>query len=61
MLINISIDVEKDLHTNSYKGVTEGLKRLEKILGKLKIKPTLFVTGDCLEKFPDIFKVSSIF
>ncbi len=52
----ISVDVERDLHGKSYLGITEGLVRLEKLCDKYKIKPVLFVTGECIEKYPKIFK-----
>jgi hypothetical protein len=51
----LTVDVEKDLHSNTYKGVTEGLKNLEGICGR-KTKPILFVTADCIKKHPQIFK-----
>ncbi len=54
--IAFSIDVEPDIRTGSYKGIYEGLPRLEKLLGKYNIKPTLFVTCDCIEKYPYIFR-----
>ncbi|MEK6893416.1 MAG: polysaccharide deacetylase family protein [Nanoarchaeota archaeon] len=54
--VAFSIDVEPDIRTGSYKGVYEGLPRLEKLLDKYNIKPTLFVTCDCIEKYPSIFK-----
>ena len=55
-LVNISVDVERDLHSGAYLGITEGLKTFEKIVEKYKIKPTLFVTGEVIEKYGDIFK-----
>ncbi|MDO8460291.1 MAG: polysaccharide deacetylase family protein [Nanoarchaeota archaeon] len=51
-----TIDVEPDLHDHQYKGITEGLKKFEKICDKHKIKPILFVTADCIKKYPEIFK-----
>jgi len=51
-----SVDVEKDLHGRGYKSVTSGLKKFEKLCDKNNIKPVLFVTGDCVEKYPLIFK-----
>lgn len=54
--IIFSIDVEKDLHGNSYRGVTEGLKIFEKLCAKHKIKPILFVTGDCIIRYSKLFK-----
>ena len=54
--VNISVDVERDLHSGDYLGITEGLKTFEKIVEKYKIKPTLFVTGEVIEKQGEIFK-----
>ena len=54
--IAFSVDVEPDLRSYNYESITEGLPLLEKILNKYKIKPTLFITCDCLEKYPKIFK-----
>ena len=54
--VNISVDVERDLHSGDYLGITEGLKTFEKIVEKYKIKPTLFVTGEVIEKYGEIFK-----
>lgn len=54
--ISFSVDVEPDLRTGEYKGVIPGLLELEKLLDKYHIKPTLFVTCDCIEKYPAIFK-----
>ena len=51
-----SVDVEKDLHGEGYKGITFGLKKFEIICDKNKIMPVLFVTGDCVLKYPSIFK-----
>ena len=55
-MIGISFDVEPDLKTNEYKGITEGIPRIIKILDKYKIKATFFVTCDCLERYPRIFQ-----
>ena len=52
----ITIDVEPDLHTGAFRGVTEGLARLKRLLDTRQIKATLFVTCDCLERHPDIFR-----
>lgn len=54
--MNISIDTEKDLHSNTYKSLTAGLKEAEDLFDKYRIKPTLFATCDCIEKYPEIFK-----
>lgn len=51
-----TIDVEKDLHTPTYRGITEGLIAFEKICDQYRIKPILFVTGDSLQAHPAIFK-----
>lgn len=54
--VNISVDVERDLHSENYLGVIGGLKIFERIVEKYKIKPTLFVTGEVIEKYGEIFK-----
>jgi len=54
--LSISIDVEPDLHTKKYKGITNGLTTLKKLLDKRKIKATFFITCDCLQKHPKIFQ-----
>ena len=54
--IAFSIDVEPDLRTGLFKGISEGLYRLELLMDKYGIKPTLFVTCDCIEKFPSLFR-----
>jgi peptidoglycan/xylan/chitin deacetylase (PgdA/CDA1 family) len=54
--ILFTLDVEPDLHTEKYLGITEGLKKVENVFDKYKIKPILFVTCDCIEKYPKIFK-----
>ena len=54
--VNISIDVEQDLHKNSYEGILKGLVQLTKILNKKNIKITFFVTAKILEKYPKIFQ-----
>ncbi|MEI6731226.1 MAG: polysaccharide deacetylase family protein [archaeon] len=51
-----SVDVEKDLHGSSYKGVKEGLVEFEKICDKNGILPVLFVTGECLKSNGGLFK-----
>tara|TARA_Y100000310_G_C20596600_1_gene770837 strand:- start:350 stop:1129 length:780 start_codon:yes stop_codon:yes gene_type:complete len=56
MIIYFSVDVEKDLHMESYKGVLEGIPRLLKILDEFKIKGNFFVTGEVIEKYPKIIK-----
>jgi len=54
--IIFTIDVEPDLHTGRYFGVTQGLKRAEEIFSKKGIKPILFITCDCLEKHKKLFQ-----
>ncbi|VVB80286.1 Polysaccharide deacetylase [uncultured archaeon] len=54
--LTFSIDVEPDLHTGKYRGVTEGLARLKVLCDKYDVKPILFVTSDCLSKNALIFK-----
>ena len=51
-----TVDVEPDLRTGEYTGVFWGLLELEKLLDKYNIKPTLFVTCDCIEKYPTLFQ-----
>ncbi len=55
-MITYTIDVEPDLHNLKYKGITKGLKTAEKLFDKYNIKPILFVTCDCIKKYPEIFK-----
>ena len=52
----ISIDVEPDLHSGQYLGITQGLKRAEQLFERHKIKPILFVTCDCIKKNPEVFR-----
>ena len=51
----ITFDVEPDLHTNRYDSVLE-LPNLSKLLAKYNCKGVFFVTCDCIEKYPQIFK-----
>ncbi|PIN90881.1 hypothetical protein COU60_00875 [Candidatus Pacearchaeota archaeon CG10_big_fil_rev_8_21_14_0_10_34_76] len=53
--IIFSIDVEPDLHTGKFDGITIGLSIFEGLCDKHNIKPTLFVTGTCIQEHPDIF------
>jgi len=53
--IIFTIDVEPDLHTGGYRGVSEGLRKAEKLFDKFNVKPILFVTCDCIEKHKKIF------
>ena len=57
MKASFSVDVEKDLHTGSYNGITKGIPELLKLLERNKIKATFFVTGETLEKYPKITKL----
>ena len=54
--IIVSVDTEFDLHGGGTKGITEGLRRLEKVVDKHSIKPILFVVGKALEKHAKLFK-----
>ena len=56
MKISLSFDVEPDIHTGKYLGITRGLTVISSILDKHNIKATFFVTCDCLEKYPEIFQ-----
>ncbi len=51
-----TVDVEKDLHTGRFLGITKGLPRLAEILHEKNVKATFFVTGEVLEKHPKIIK-----
>ncbi len=51
-----TIDVEPDLYGSTYKGVTEGLKKFEVLCDRFSIKPILFVTTDCIVRYPSLFK-----
>lgn len=53
--IAFTIDTEKDFNRDSYTNL-KNLGRLAKILRKRKIKATFFVTSDCLQKAPALFK-----
>lgn len=54
-MISITIDVESDLHKNSYSGV-KNLEKITKLLDKRGIKATFFVTALALQKYPKIFQ-----
>jgi len=56
MTISITFDVEPDIHTKEYKGITQGLETILKSLDNYQIKATFFTTCDCIEKYPSIFK-----
>jgi peptidoglycan/xylan/chitin deacetylase (PgdA/CDA1 family) len=56
MTISITFDIEPDLHTGEYLGISVGIPRIIKILGEYKIKGTFFTTCDCIEKHPEIFR-----
>lgn len=51
----VTIDVEPDIHSGKYLGITRGLRKAEKIFDKHNIKPILFVTADCIKKYPRLF------
>lgn len=53
--ISITFDVEPDIHTEGYKGITSGISEIISILDRQKIKATFFTTCDCIEKYPRIF------
>lgn len=50
-----SVDVEPDLRTGGYLGITKGLPVLLKLLDSYSIKATFFVTGMVLESYPKVF------
>jgi len=54
---SFSVDTEKDLHSDSYLGITSGIRKLVKIFEENEIKATFFVTGDVLEKYPSVIKL----
>jgi len=54
--IALSFDVEPDLHTKDYKGITKGINKILSIISKYNLKATFFVTCDCIEKYPKIFQ-----
>ena len=56
MKISLSFDIEPDLHTLGYKGITEGLPKVIKILERNNIKGTFFVSALTLKKFSKFFK-----
>lgn len=56
MNISITIDVEPDPKTGKYDEMLSGLNSAEKLFNKNQIKPTLFVTCDCIEKHPQLFR-----
>ncbi len=51
-----TVDVEKDLHSGSFKGVSKGLLEFGKICDKNGIKPVLFVTGEVVKKQANVLK-----
>lgn len=51
-----SVDVEPDLHTNNFEGITKGIPKLLFLLDRYKVKATFFVTGKILEKYPSVIK-----
>lgn len=54
--ISITFDIEPDIHTGDYKGITSGISEITSILDKQKIKVTFFTTCDCIERYPRIFQ-----
>lgn len=56
MKASFTIDVERDLRTGEYEGIEEGIPKILDILDFYKIKATLFVTGEILERYPQLFK-----
>jgi len=52
----ISIDVEKDIHKESYESVKKGLPFFAKLAKKHNIKATFFTTCDCIVKHPKVFR-----
>jgi peptidoglycan/xylan/chitin deacetylase (PgdA/CDA1 family) len=53
--IAFTVDVEKDFGKDSYTNL-KNLSNLNKVLKKRGIKATFFVTSDCLQKYPSLFK-----
>jgi hypothetical protein len=56
MMISLTFDIEKDLHSETYKSLSEGIPELVKIINKKNIKVTFFVPAKLLETFPDYFR-----
>jgi len=56
MKIAITVDVENDPIGNLYLGVKKGLPQILKVFEKNEITATFFITGDILDKFPDLIK-----
>ena len=52
----LTFDVEPDLHSGGFVGVTEGIPRILAILDNYGIKATFFTTCDCIEEYPKIFQ-----
>jgi len=53
--ISITIDVEKDPHSETYRSLWEGISTLKIILDRFDIKATFFTPAKLLDKFPDFF------
>jgi peptidoglycan/xylan/chitin deacetylase (PgdA/CDA1 family) len=53
---SFTVDVERDLHTGRFEGITHGLPRLLGILDRYHIKATFFVTGEVMEKYPRLIR-----
>lgn len=56
MKIAITFDIEPDLHSELFRGISEGIPKILKILAKYNIKATFFASCDCIEKYPKIFQ-----
>ena len=54
--IAFTVDVEKDYNSDSYEDLRKNLPKLAALLKRRKIKATFFVTSDCLEKDPALFR-----
>ena len=55
---SITIDTEPDYKTGKFNEMKRGLEEAKKLFDKHSIKPTLFVTCDCIEKHPSLFASS---
>lgn len=54
--ICFTIDVERDGGKKSYLGVTRDLKAFAKFCEGKGMRTTMYVTSDCLERYPKLFK-----
>lgn len=55
-MISITFDVEPDLHTEDYNGISEGIPRIIEVLNNHSIKATFFTTCDCIQHNLKIFQ-----